>query len=160
MPDLQLTYDAEVWQAVDRAGTDRAAILSPAQEDGRSARLVLLAEPAEPPIWLDLTAFPMQATSVVAAAEELLGGDSGDVEDITLPGGLAAGRRVRFVPAGSLVPDLPQGNVMVAELYLARQLRAADGDWLLLATVVTQRINELADIAENVEDVVAMATVI
>ena len=66
----------------------------------------------------------------------------------------------RQVPAGSLVPDLPQGNVMVAELYLARQLRAADGDWLLLATVVTQRINELADIAENVEDVVAMATVI
>jgi hypothetical protein len=165
MPDLELSYDPDVWAPLpDGAGPARfpeaaATLARLRRHDAADAgRFLLLADPIEPPVVVDLSALALAAATSRAGAEDLFPDAVPEqLEEVQLDGGAVGCRYVRFPQVADYLPGEPGEEVFVAELHYVRAIPEADPGCVLIATVVTPRITELVGIAEQVESLVGMA---
>ncbi len=166
MPDVEIRYDPAVWAPVAESGgmsvdPEAAATLVRLLVHAPSGgRFLLLAEPVEPPVVVDLSATAVGAATSRAVAEDaFIGAKVGQLEEVELAGGVGAFRYIRFPQVAEFLPGEPGEDVFVAELHYVRVIRGIDTACVLIATVITPRINDLAGIAEHVESLVELATV-
>lgn len=166
MPDLEISYDPAIWAALAEAPgapdvPEAVATLARLRLGGPgTGRFLLLADPMEPPVVADVSAVAVAAASPRAAAAEAFPEASAEqLEDVELADGGTACRYVRFPQASEFLPGEPGEEVFVAKLHYVRVLPGVDPVCVLIATVITPRINDLAGIAEQVESLVELATV-
>lgn len=170
MPEVQIAYDPGTWVPLDGStvapsGLAAAAVVARLTSTDSAAseedeRFLLLADPIEPPVVLNVMAQPLEVKSARAGAEALFpDAPLESLEDVELASGVSACRHLVFPQAGALVPGVPSATTVLAALHYVRVLQGPGTGWLLVATVVTPRLNDLAGIAEEVETLFAQAVI-
>ena len=81
------------------------------------------------------------------------------LEEVQLSNHDVACRYVRFQELAEILTVEPTEGVIVGELHYFRAIRTDDLGCVLIATVVTSRIDDLAGIAVQVEGLIALAAV-
>lgn len=170
MPELEISYDPEIWTPVGEAATDHhedrevAEAMATLREyprlPGSVKKFLLLADPVEPPIVVHLTAVGLAATTSRAGAESLFPDAVAEqLEEVQLSNQDVACRYVRFRELVETLSLESTEGVIVAELHYARAIRTDDLGCVLIASAVTSRIDDLAGIAVQLEGLIALAAV-
>lgn len=170
MPELEISYDPEIWTPVDEAATDHhedqevaeamATLRESPRIPGGGMKFLLLGDPVEPPIVVYLTAVGLAVTTSRAGAESVFPDAAAEqLEEVQLSDEDVACRYVRFRELDESLSVESTEGVIVAELHYVRAIRTDDLGCVLIASAVTSRIDDLAGIAVQVEGLIALAAV-
>lgn len=147
MPNLTVAYDPEVWEPP--AGSESS--------DGLRFRFIADGEPA---IVCNVSAVALDVGTSREGAEAVFGpGATEGLDDVEFADGDLACRYLRFPRLGELLPGEQSEGVIVAEMHFVKAVQALVGGYLIIATVATPRVDELAGIGEQIEGLLTLASV-